>query len=209
MKLVSKSLADQVYDLVKDEILSGKIPCGSKISEDSLASQFGVSRTPIREALKRLSTYGLVQMEPRSHSSVISLSKKESDDIAEFRIYLENFAIDHINEESFKNNLETICRYASDCQYALAIGNRAKSFELDSMFHLALVGVSDNSAMKDVYERLDAKIPLLRVAQNENNEELSSYLSQHMQLIELLKSGKKEDAKNLMYEHIMHNKNKE
>ena len=173
MKLVSKSLADQVYDLVKDEILSGKIPCGSKISEDSLASQFGVSRTPIREALKRLSTYGLVQMEPRSHSSVISLSKKESDDIAEFRIYLENFAIDHINEESFKNNLETICRYASDCQYALAIGNRAKSFELDSMFHLALVGVSDNSAMKDVYERLDAKIQLLRVAQNENNEELS------------------------------------
>ena len=96
MKLVSKSLADQVYDLVKEQILSGKIPCGSKISEDSLATQFGVSRTPIREALKRLSAYGIIQMEPRSHSSVISLSEKESQDIATFRIYLEDYAIDHI-----------------------------------------------------------------------------------------------------------------
>ena len=80
---------------------------------------------------------------------------------------------------------------------------------MDSLFHLSLVGVSDNSAMIDVYERLDAKIQLLRIEQNENNEELSSYLSQHMQLIELLKSGKKEEAKSLMYEHIMHNRNKE
>ena len=126
MKLVSKSLADQVYDLVKEQILSGKIACGSKISEDSLASQFGVSRTPIREALKRLSTYGLVQMEPRSHSSVISLSNKESKDIAEFRVYLESFAIDHIAPIDLKENLEKICRYASDCQYAFAVGNRRK-----------------------------------------------------------------------------------
>ena len=63
--------------------------------------------------------------------------------------------------------------------------------------------------MKDVYERLDAKIQLLRIAQNESDEELSSYLMQHMKLIELLKNGKKEEAKSLMNEHIMHNKDKE
>ena len=80
---------------------------------------------------------------------------------------------------------------------------------MDSLFHLSLVGVSSNSAMKDVYERLDAKIQLLRIAQKESDEELSSYLMQHMKLIELLKNGKKEEAKILMYEHIMHNKDKE
>lgn len=63
--------------------------------------------------------------------------------------------------------------------------------------------------MKDVYERLDAKIQLLRIAQNESDEELSSYLMQHMKLIELLKNVKKEEAKILMNEHIMHNKDKE
>ena len=80
---------------------------------------------------------------------------------------------------------------------------------MDSLFHLSLVGVSSNSAMKDVYERLDAKIQLLRIAQNESDEELSSYLMQHMKLIELLKKVKKEEAKILMYEHIMHNTDKE
>lgn len=209
MKLVSKSLADQVYELVKEQILSGKIPCGSKISEDSLASQFGVSRTPIREALKRLSTYGIIKMEPRSHSSVISLSTKESKDIAEFRVYLEDFAIEHIDENSLKSNMETICKYASDCQYAFAIGNRAKAFELDSLFHLSLIGISNNTAMIDVYERLDAKIQLLRLSQNEQDEKLSSYLQQHMTLIEFLKKGKKEEAKSLLYDHIMHNIEKE
>lgn len=208
MKLVSKSLAEQVYDLIKEQILSGKLPCGSKISEDSLASQFGVSRTPIREALKKLSVYGLIQMEPRSHSSVISLSEKESKDIASFRVYIEDFALDHIIPEKLKDSLDTLCRYASDCQYALGVGDRAKAFELDSLFHIALVNTSDNTAMIGVYERLDAKIQLLRIAQNEPDEELSYYLMQHTTLIELLKSEKIEEAKKLMHEHILHTREK-
>lgn len=209
MKLVSKSLADQVYDLVKEQILSGKIPCGSKISEDSLATQFGVSRTPIREALKRLSAYGIIQMEPRSHSSVISLSEKESQDIATFRIYLEDYAIDHIDPKRFNDNLETICRHASDCQYALGVGNRAKAFELDSLFHISLIRTCDNSALIDVYERLDAKIQLLRIAQNAPNEALLGYLMQHMALVELIKNSKTEEAKKLMYNHILHEEDQE
>ncbi|MBQ2259728.1 MAG: GntR family transcriptional regulator, partial [Spirochaetales bacterium] len=60
MKIVSQSLADQVYELVKSEILKGNIKGGEKIREDSLATQFGVSRTPIREALTRLAEYGLI-----------------------------------------------------------------------------------------------------------------------------------------------------
>lgn len=209
MKLVSKSLADQVYDMVKKEILSGSIPCGSRISEDSLATQFGVSRTPIREALKRLASYGIIRMEPRSHSSVILLSEKEGDDIASFRIALEDFAIDHISREKFESSLETLCRYASDCQYALGVGNRAEAFELDSLFHNTLISTCDNSALSDVYERLDAKIQLLRIAQNAPADELLGYLMQHARMIELLKNGKNEDAKNLMYEHITHTPRKE
>lgn len=205
MKLVSQSLADQVYEHIKDGILSGKIPCGSKISEDGLASQFGVSRTPIREALKRLSTYGIVQMEPRSHSSVISLSQKESEDIAIFRARLEGFALETANYDKFEEKLEDLCRYASECSFALGMGNRAKAFELDSLFHITLVSISDNSAIIDVYERLDSKIQLLRLAQNESNEELLSYLMQHAQLIELVKNHKIEEAKQLLQTHICHN----
>lgn len=204
MKLMSKSLADQAYDLVKEQILSGRIKCGEKISEDSLADQFGVSRTPIREAMRRLSAYGLIEMEPRSHSSVIEISQKESNDIGILRVNLENFAIDNINMEMFNSSLEEICRYAADCQYALSMNNRAKAFELDSMFHVALIKTANNTAFTDIYERLDAKIQLLRIRQNEPNERLLEYLMQHSRLIELIKDGNKEEAKNLLQTHILH-----
>lgn len=204
MKLMSKSLADQAYDLVKEQILSGRIKCGEKISEDSLADQFGVSRTPIREAMRRLNAYGLIEMEPRSHSSVIEISQKESNDIGILRVNLENFAIDNINMEMFNSSLEEICRYAADCQYALSMNNRAKAFELDSMFHVALIKTANNTAFTDIYERLDAKIQLLRIRQNEPNERLLEYLMQHSRLIELIKDGNKEEAKNLLQTHILH-----
>ena len=207
MKLVSKSLADQVYEQVKEMILSGQIQCGEKISEDSLAMQFEVSRTPIREALRRLSTYGLVEMAPRSHTSVIEISEKESQDIGLFRVNLENFAIDNIDMDIFKASLEDICRYSVECQYALNMGNRAKAFELDSLFHVALIKTANNTAFTDTYERLDAKIQLLRVRQNESNEKLLEYIMQHTKLIELLKIGKKEEAKELMKVHILHDVN--
>ncbi len=204
MKLVSRSLADQVYDEVKSLILSGQIKSGEKISEESLSSQFEVSRTPIREALKRLDTYGLIKMEPRSHSSVIEISEKEGMDIGLMRVDLENFAIDNMDMDVFRRNLDEICRLSADCQYALTVGNRAKSFELDSLFHIALIKTANNNALSDIYERLDAKIQLLRVRQNENNERLLEYIMQHTMIINFVKNGKKEEAKALMRNHILH-----
>ncbi len=204
MKLVSKSLADQVYDQVKEMILSGQIKSGEKISEESLSAQFEVSRTPIREALKRLDTYGLIKMEPRSHSSVIDISEKDGRDIGLIRVDLENFAIDNIQMDKFSESLDEICRLSADCQYALTVGNRAKSFELDSLFHLALIRTTGNSAFADIYERLDAKIQLLRVRQNESNPRLLEYIMQHTRIIEAIKAGKKDEAKALMRSHILH-----
>ena len=204
MKLVSKSLADQVYDQVKEMILSGHIKQGEKISEENLSEQFEVSRTPIREALKRLDTYGLVKMEPRSHTSVIEISEKGGKDIALMRINLENFAIDHINMGLFNSSFDEICRLAADCQYALTIENRAKAFELDSLFHIAIIKTADNDALTDIYERIDAKIQLLRIKQNENNDRLLEYMMQHTKLINLIKNGRLEEAKALTENHVLH-----
>lgn len=206
MKIVSKSIGEQVYDLIKNQILSGKLQCGSKISEESLASLFGVSRTPVREALKKLSVYGLIQMEPRSHSSVISLSEKESSDIASFRVYLEDFFLENFKIDKLDSSLTTLSRYANDCERALKVGDRAKVFELDSLFHTTLANTSENTAAINTYERLDAKIQLLRITQNEKEDELLYYLKQHKVLLELLENRKIDEAKALMYEHIIHDK---
>ena len=204
MKLVRESLADQVYKSVKDEILNGNLKFGDKISEDSLAIQFGVSRTPIREALRMLSEYGLIELSPRSHASIAFISDEDARDIADLRIDLELFALDHIKESVFLKMLPEISRYAADCQYASSVGDRAKSFEQDSLFHLAIVKSTGNKALINAYEKLDAKIQMLRVEQNLPEGRLNDYLMQHLKLIELLKNGRTDDAKTLTADHIKH-----
>ncbi len=204
MKILYQSLSDQVYNLIKMEILNGTIKGGEKISEDRLAEQFGVSRTPIREAMRRLSEYGLVNISPRSHASVIEINEKDARDIAELRVDLESFAIDHIDINSLNSNIQEISRFAAECNYELSIGERAKSFEIDSLFHIALIKATSNQALIDTYIRLDAKIQLLRIDQNLPETSLSKYMMQHTELIQLIKNDNRLEAKKLIKEHIQH-----
>lgn len=203
-KCIQNSLSDQVYTMLKDQILSGQLKGGMKIPEESLAEQFGVSRTPIREAIRRLAEYGLVTIKPRSHAVVSIISPQEADDIAKVRVSLEQLAIDSIDEDSYAEHVKELSRYAADCQYAMGIGDRATVFEQDSLFHLALIKASRNSALISICERLDAKIQQLRIAQNLPEDELSYYLGQHAQMMSLLKNGEKEACKHMLYEHITH-----
>jgi DNA-binding GntR family transcriptional regulator len=190
--------------MLKDQILSGQLKGGMKIPEESLAEQFGVSRTPIREAIRRLAEYGLVTIKPRSHATVSAITEQEANDIARVRVALEQLAIESIDEASYSRNVKELSRYAADCQYAMGIGDRATVFEQDSLFHLALVRSSGNSALISICERLDAKIQQLRIAQNLPDDELSYYLGQHAQMMTLLKNGDKEACKRMLYEHITH-----
>ncbi|NLZ76418.1 MAG: GntR family transcriptional regulator [Spirochaetales bacterium] len=203
-KLIQSSLSDQVYTLLKEQILSGELQGGMKIPEESLAEEFGVSRTPIREAIRRLAEYGLVTIRPRTFATVTSITSSEADDIATVRVALEQLAIDSIDEASYADHVETISRHAANCQYALGIGDRAKVFEEDSLFHMALVAASNNTALISIYERLDAKIQMLRIQQNLPEDGLGYYIGQHARMMSLLKNGEKEACKALIHEHIKH-----
>ena len=203
-KCIQNSLSDQVYTMLKEQILSGQLKGGMKIPEESLAEQFGVSRTPIREAIRRLAEYGLVAIKPRSHAEVSAISQQEAINIAKVRISLEQLAIDSIDEESYAEHVKELSRYAADCQYAMGIGDRALVYEQDSLFHLTLVKASRNSTLLSICERLDAKIQQLRIAQNPPEAELSYYVSQHTQMMSLLKNGEKEACKHMLFEHINH-----
>ncbi len=203
-KIIRESLSDQVYNLVKRQILSGELKGGSIVSEEQLANQFGVSRTPIRESIRRLSEYGLVIIKPRSHAMVYQVDTKEVEDIARVRLALEELTILSLTKNAVEKNIKNLSRLAADCQYYMSIGNRAEVFEKDSEFHLELVKCTGNRALYDVYERLDAKVQLLRIAQNLDNKDLPKIIAQHPTIIEAIRNGNIEEGLNLMREHINH-----
>ncbi len=202
--IVQNSLADQVYDLVKGQILSGELQGGATIPEESLGQRFGVSRTPIREALRRLAEYGLVVLKPRCNATVYSVDEKEAADIAKVRLALEQLAIDGIDRAKIEGSLDSLSRLAADCQYNFGIGNRAALFEKDSLFHLELVRSAGNSALFQLFERLDAKVQLLRIAQNLDEATMGATIAQHVQILKLLRNDDREACKNLIQQHILH-----
>ena len=199
-----QNLSDEIYNLLKSQILNGKLAGGEKIPEETLAREFGVSRTPIREAVRRLSEYGLVSIKPRCYAEVTSISEKEAKDIARVRINLECLAVNLITPQALEKNIMNLARCSAECQYALDIGDRALSFEHDSRFHLELIRSSENSVLINLYEHLDAKIQQLRINQNLYGIALKDYTIQHEQIIRFLREGKKEECRVLLYEHIMH-----
>ncbi|GAB1482240.1 GntR family transcriptional regulator [Treponema sp.] len=202
--IIQNSLADRVYDLVKSQILSGELVGGMTISELSLGQRFGVSRTPIREALRRLAEYGLVVLKARCNATVYEIDEKEAADIARVRLALEQLAVECIDKPKVEESMETLYRLATDCQYFLGVGNRAALFEKDSLFHLELVKCAGNSALYQLFERLDAKVQLLRIAQNLDDARMGATIAQHLQILQVLKADDRQACKTLLREHILH-----
>ncbi|MFA6505018.1 MAG: GntR family transcriptional regulator [Treponemataceae bacterium] len=202
--LEQSSLADQVYDNLKLLILSGTLKGGERIPEEQVAQQFGVSRTPIREALKRLAEYGLVSLRPRLNATVTSITKQEAADIGRVRLALEVLAVESIMQDKIGSLVDTLQRLAAECQYCFAVNERAKAFEKDSEFHIALVSCAGNKILTETYERLDARIQLLRITQHLTSEELLPYAAQHIELIRSLREENKDKTRKLLELHIMH-----
>lgn len=203
-KPVRLSYADQVYNYVKDSILSGDLRQGDKIVEEKIAAEFGVSRTPIREALTRLQAYGLVHIKPRSYAEVVRLGAKEASDVAHLRLRLEQFAFQLLcahAEESILAELQTIAEAAQD---ALGRGDKAGYFEADELFHERAAERCGNGELAAVYRQFGSKVQLLRIAQDVTVDRLDIYMRQHFDMIEMIRAQRCTAIGELLQIHVVH-----
>jgi DNA-binding GntR family transcriptional regulator len=202
--LLRKSYADQVYQYIRDLILSGDLKQGDKIVEEKIAQQFGVSRTPIREALTRLQVAGLVRLKPRSYVEVARIKQEEVADIAELRLNLERMAFRKMCENFSPTYVEQLQTVANDAREALLKRDKAAYFELDSRFHTLATKLSGNGELHAVYSHFAGKIQLLRIAQEVPMDRLEIYMRQHFDLIEMLADQRAGAIDELLRIHIVH-----
>lgn len=198
-----QSLSDQVYHYVKRLILSGVIRGGERIPEEKVAQQFGVSRTPIREALNRLEEYGLIRIKPRSHAEVVSLAPQEAGQIAVIRSQLETLAVSLLADCGTKKDFRELELLAKECNGLIAEGDIASTFEKDSLLHLEIARRTGNRHLYEIYEKLDAKVQLLRLVLRLPLEKLKLYVRHHDEIIHAMKLHDKESAVALMKRHVM------
>ncbi len=202
MKTERSSLSDQVYHDIKYLILSGELKGGDRIPEESLAKQFGVSRTPVREAVRRLDEFGLVHLKPRSYAEVITLSDGEADQVMSVRTELEGLSIRLLTEKATENDVQALVEIAEKCYRALESGSVAETFEMDSFFHLEIAQRSGNGILADLIERLDAKVQLVRLMRCSTPETINQNIHVHDKIIEAIAANDSVAAEKVMREHI-------
>ena len=197
------SLSDRVYFYIKDLILSGELKGGERIPEEKVATRFGLSRTPIREALRRLEEYGLVRIKPRSYAEVVTLSPEEAPDVAELRAAIEGLAVERVAQRADKADLAELRRLNDACTEAVNAGDIAAIFEHDSDFHLEIARLSGNRHLYELFEKLDAKVQLLRLVLHLPPKELAAFVAQHVTIIDAIAAGDATRARRIMEGHIL------
>lgn len=198
-----RSLSDQIFAHIKRLILTGELKGGERIPEEPIGRQFGVSRTPMREALRRLEHYGLVRIKPRSYAEVVSMAPEEVDRLAEVRAAIEELSARLFAVRATAADCDTVARAARLCSDALAGRDMAGAFERDSEFHLAIAERCGNAYVHDIVRRLDARVQLARLVRCGTYEHVCAAVAQHDQLVAAFRRNAAEEAAGLMREHVM------
>jgi DNA-binding GntR family transcriptional regulator len=198
-----KSLSDRVGDYLKNLILSGQLKGGEKVPESKVAEQFGVSRTPIREALKKLEEYGLITVKPRSFASVVLLQPDEAEDVASVRSALEALSVGTLARRGTDADFDAIALIVDECEAALDAGDVAKVFEKDSVLHLEMAKRSENKHLYELMRKLDAKVQLLRLVLRLPMEHLQVFVRQHREILAALRKRDAEACSRIMTHHVL------
>jgi DNA-binding GntR family transcriptional regulator len=203
------SISDQVYAHIKKLILAGTLRGGERIPEKKVADLFKVSRTPVREAIRKLAEYGLVVIKPRSYAFVATISPEEARDISWVRLYLEKlscrlFCGAGAQAEASLPQLREVSRR---CKEANEYGDFATAHEHDSALHLEIARRTGNRELLEMLSMLDAKLQLLRLKQHLPRPELSKYFAQHDLLLTLLEQKDLAKVDALLDLHILHDLN--
>jgi DNA-binding GntR family transcriptional regulator len=197
-----KPLRDLVFAAMREAILSGKLKPGERLMEVQLAEEMGVSRTPVREAIRKLELEGLVVMVPRKGAYVAGLTLKDVAEVFEIRSSLEGLAAalaaDRITDEEVKT-LDNILKEISE---AVGRNDIDKVIEKDAEFHQILFSASRNNRLAQMINNLKEQIDRFRVQSFSNPVRLKSVLSEHKEIFDAIKQGDIENAEKLAKEHI-------
>lgn len=197
-------LRDVIFNTLRDAIVAGDLKPGERLMEVELAETMGVSRTPVREAIRKLETEGLVTMTPRKGTHVAELTVKDIVDVLEVRAALDGLATElaaqYIQQEHLRQ-LENIHR-----QYVAALQkeNLAAAIKKDVEFHEVIYNASENAKLMNVAGNLREQIYRFRVLYMKDFSNASDVLEEHRNILKALEEQDQERAGLLAKEHIIH-----
>lgn len=195
-------LRDVVFNTLRQAILRGELKPGERLMEIQLANKLGVSRTPIREAIRKLELEGLVLMIPRKGAEVAEITEKSLRDVLEVRRALEELAVglacDRITEEDITKLKEA----AKEFEEVLKGGDVTVFAEADVKFHDIIYLATDNQRLIQLLYNLREQMYRYRVEYLKQTEVHATLLVEHDHIITCIENHDREGAMEAICKHI-------
>lgn len=179
-------LRDVVFNTLRQAILRGELEPGERLPEIQLADKLGVSRTPIREAIRKLELEGLVIMIPRKGAVVAEITEKSLRDVLEVRRALEELSVKLACEKIQEEEIEELKVAAKEFEDALKTGDVTAYAEADVKFHDIIYHTTDNERLIQLLNNLSEQMYRYRVEYLKREDSHETLLAEHQYIIEML-----------------------
>jgi len=197
-----KPLREIVFEAIREAIIGGTLKPGERLMEIQLAEEMGVSRTPVREAIRKLELEGFVVMIPRKGAYVAGLSMKDIADVFEIRAALEGMAAGLAAERITEEELEELERLLVKIGECIQSDDLNAVIEQDTEFHDVLFRATRNERLVQIVSNLREQIQRYRTASLSSPGRMKLALEEHKQIVEALSERDVEKAQRLAREHI-------
>lgn len=195
-------LRDVVFNTLRQAILKGELEPGERLMEIQLAEKLGVSRTPIREAIRKLELEGLVLMIPRKGAEVARISEKSLRDVLEVRRSLEELAIELACERMTEEDILELERVQERFREAIHKGDAMNIAETDEQFHDVIYEGTRNEKLVQMLNNLREQMYRYRLEYIKDEDKRQVLVVEHEHIVAALKSRSLAEAKRAAREHI-------
>ena len=195
-------LRDVVFNTLRQAILKGELAPGERLMEIQLAQKLGVSRTPIREAIRKLELEGLVLMIPRRGAEVARISEKSLKDVLEVRRSLEELAIELACQRMTEEDMQALEEAQKAFKAAIDQGDAMKIAETDEAYHDVIYHSTRNKRLVQILNNLREQMYRYRFEYIKDFSQHERLVEEHKVIYESIVKKDKETASNMAKVHI-------
>lgn len=200
--LAHMPLRDQIREEIRQRIIDGRLSPGTRIVERELAAELGVSRVPVREALRMLETEGFLEVVQRRGVVVKKMTRQDVEELFDVRVALEVLATRRATERARPEDLERLRGILDRVDEAIASGDAELVGRGNEAFHDAIIELAGNGLLASMLEPLQGRLHWL-FRQNQNAEQLQA---EHRALFDAVASGDPERSGAQALAHVLENR---
>lgn len=201
--LKRESLSEAVIRIIEEALLAGELQPGSRIVETELAQQAGISRGPVREAIRQLVGEGILVSYPSRGTFVIRWTPRAVEEAYTLRAVLERFAVEQAIRHITAADLDRLRHIVDEMDRMARADNIRALVRLDIRFHEQLYALSRHSLLQEVLERLRRRLYCLMAMDEGYAIHKDEIAGDHLRIVESLQSGDRDRAGQVIAEHVL------